>query len=161
LPPPMICRFAPRLALLHNPMTLQHLLVPVDFSEGTLVTLAFAVKLAGKFSVRGLRQRNPQSCLSLSRFSDLPTAQPASGAREVRLRTSCVVEYAISPEIPFCSGFPPLPRGAGRRGRTSICQTLRKCRAVAGPLQGWGLHPIEIIEYANIVINRSIEYKKI
>lgn len=38
---------------------------------------------------------NTQACLSLSRFSDLPTAQPASGACEVRLRTSCVVEYAV------------------------------------------------------------------
>ena len=31
-------------------MTLQHLLVPVDFSEGTPATLAFALELAGKFS---------------------------------------------------------------------------------------------------------------
>ena len=33
-------------------MTLQHLLVPVDFSEGTPATLTFALELAGKFSAR-------------------------------------------------------------------------------------------------------------
>ncbi len=40
---------------------------------------------------------NTPPCLALSRFSDLQTVQPDSGAREVRLRTSCVVEYAVRP----------------------------------------------------------------
>ncbi len=38
---------------------------------------------------------NTSPCLALSRSSELQTLQPASGGREVRLRTSCVVEYAV------------------------------------------------------------------
>ena len=98
LPPPRVSCCKPPLTLLHHTMTLQHLLVPVGLSEGTPATLALVVRLAGKFSTHGLRQMNSQACLSLSRFSDLPNAQLACGAPEVRLRTSCAVEYAVSPD---------------------------------------------------------------
>jgi hypothetical protein len=118
LPPPRVSCCKPPLTLLHHTMTLQHLLVPVDFSERTPATLALAVRLAGKFSTHVLKQMNPQACLSLSRFSDLPTAQLASGAPEVSLRTSCAVEYAVSPN-PALRRFLTVARGS-RAPRTDF-----------------------------------------
>jgi len=146
LPPPRVSCCKPRLTLLHHPMTLQHLLVPVDFSEGTPATLALVVRLAGKFSTHGLRQMNSQACLSLSRFSDLPTAQLASGAPEVRLRTNCAVEYTLSPGSGSAAVSHRCPGEQGTKDGLPTAKLAASAAPLREPPQGWGLYPIEVIE---------------
>jgi hypothetical protein len=127
-------------------MTAQHLLDPVDFSERTPATLALAARLAGKFSAHGLRQMNSQACLSLSRFSDLPSAQLASGAPEVRLRTNCAVEYTLSPGSGSAAVSHRCPGEQGTKDGLPTVKLAASAAPLREPPQGWGLYPIEVIE---------------